>query len=151
VYRRTTEGLVTFFLWEIQANVAVLVDGGPIRGVNEIPFAELRTSGSKGVLLSDPPLYDLAEMNRAHYNADSDYQNAIHLSCSPIWTEVGVTNEDQGGPIILGPTMARRSSNKDATFAYVEPSGTSLEVSRKNLTDKVTAMAAMGNAAVATT
>lgn len=133
VLNRADNGVVTWRLLEISEDRTVtLVGAGVMMNQNEIPFAELITSGRQSLLVSKPPLVDLAYLNIAHYQQDSDYANSRHKTCVPIWVETGVDVESDGtvAPIVLGPNTARRFTNPQATAQYVSHDGAALAENR---------------------
>lgn len=73
-------------------------------------WLSLGTAGAEAVT-ADPPLMDLAEMNRAHWNAFSDHQGLMRWVRSPVWFSLNMVGEDgealQFGPNRLLDTRAR--------------------------------------------
>jgi hypothetical protein len=147
VFRREPSGLVTWRLLLITDDRVIReLASGIVAGQTEIPIAEVRTSGRRGVFVSQPPLLDLAYLNIAHYQQDSDYRNSIHKTCVPIWVETGIdfTAESDGSPIILGPNTARRFTNPQASAAYVSHDGAALGAVRQSLEDLKADMGTLG-------
>lgn len=150
---RTPTGVVVGFrLLQVEDQDSVVqVDAGTYPTQDEIPFAEITTSGREGMLVSTPPFLDLAYLNLAHYRQWSDYDTSIHKTCVPIWVETGVDAGPDGkpAPIKLGPNMARRFTKADANARYEAHDGAALAACKQSLDDLTTAMADLGLAALA--
>ncbi len=135
VLNRLDSGVVTWRLERITEHKAIqVVDGGVVFNQNEIPIAELVTSGKKSMFVSKPPLLDLAYLNLAHYQQDSDYRNSIHLTCVPIYVETGVDPDDTS-QIVMSANRARRFTNPEAKAMFVSHDGASLASCRQALED----------------
>lgn len=146
-------GVVGFALLEIAADKKTLltVDAGTYPTQQEIPVAEIRTSGSRSLFESDPPFLDLAYLNIAHYQQWSDYATSIHKTCVPIWVETGVTpTNPDGSPeeIVLGPNTSRQFTNPQATAGYQSHDGAALAQVKAALDDLKNDMAQLGLAAL---
>lgn len=90
---------------------------------------------------AEPPLTKLAELNVAHWQSSSDQRNILHVARVPILFMAGFTEDDQ---IKIGASEAVRSSNPDATMAYVEHTGAAIEAGRNDVKDIELQMQAMG-------
>ncbi|MBK8006768.1 MAG: DUF4055 domain-containing protein [Gemmatimonadetes bacterium] len=147
---------VGYRLLEVTKQKAVVeVESGTYPTQDEIPVAEIVTSGKKGLFESMPPFLDLAHLNLAHYRQWSDYDTSIHKTCVPIWVETGVDlmqapdGTQMPAPIVLGPNAARVFTNPQATAQYQSHSGAALAQCAAALQDLKTAMAELGLAALA--
>jgi hypothetical protein len=146
--RDLATGLVWFQLLEITEEKQVrVVDEGTYPTQAEIPFAEVPTSGRKGLLESVPPLQDLAYLNVAHYQVLSDYLTSIHKTCVPVYVETGVEPDTSG--LVIGPNTARQFSNPDAKAQYVSHDGAALGSVRAALEDMKADMGTLGIAMLA--
>jgi hypothetical protein len=137
-------GEVSFRLLQIgedKKSIITIADG-PYPTQTEIPFAEVVTSGRQGLLDSKPPLLDLAYLNLAHYQTDSDHETSIHKTCVPVYVETGVEPEEGG--VIIGPNTVRQHSNPAATAQYVSHDGAALGEVLKKLEAREAQMGALG-------
>lgn len=99
-----------------------------------------------GLLTADPPLEDLAWVNVAHWQSQSDQRNILHIARCPILAESGVSSDDkQGAPIIIGPTSVRSYSDPQARAYWIEVSGGSIGAGRQDLVDLEAKMQILGN------
>ena len=144
------QGVVGFRLLEVQKDRSVLEVGqGTYPTQEEIPVAEVRTSGSVGLFESAPPFLDLAFLNIAHYQMWSDYATSIHKTCVPIWVESGVKVDPANPePLILGPNTARRFTDPAASADYHSHDGAALGAVKLALDDLKNDMAQLGLAAL---
>ncbi|MDR2946784.1 MAG: DUF4055 domain-containing protein [Candidatus Adiutrix sp.] len=69
------------------------------------------TAGAEAVT-ADPPLMDLAEMNRVHWNAFSDHQGLMRWERSPVWFSVNMVGED-GETLPFGPNRLLDTRARD--------------------------------------
>lgn len=149
------DGMVGFRLLEISENrIVMVVDEGLYPTQDEIPIAEIRTSGRLGLFESEPPFIDLAYLNLAHYRQWSDQDTSIHKTCVPIYWEAGadIPVGSDGTPqpdLVLGPSTARISSNPAFKTGYTSHDGASLGSCKASLDDLKNDMAALGLAALA--
>ena len=137
--------------WELMAITAdrktVVVDEGSYPTQAEIPIAEVKTSGSKSLFESDPPLIDLAHLNIAHYQQWSDYATSIHKTCVPIFVATGLNMTGPNGEtldLVLGPNAAIVTSNPNASAMYVAHDGAALGSARMSLEDLKNEMGTLG-------
>jgi hypothetical protein len=137
-------GEVSFRLLQIgeDKKSIITIANGPYPTQTEIPFAEVVTSGRCGLLESKPPLLDLAYLNLAHYQTDSDHETSIHKTCVPVYVETGVEPEEGG--VIIGPNTVRQHSNPAATAQYVSHDGAALGEVLKKLEAREAQMGALG-------
>lgn len=155
VFVRDDAGNVSFQLLAVtdQRKVVVLEEGTyPTQ--DEIPIAEVQTSGSTSLLESTPPLLDLAYLNIAHYQQLSDYLYSIHLTCVPFIFGSGMSgaldaNGQPVGSIVVGPNSAILEPNDAAKMGYVSHDGASLGSSKAALDDLKSDMGSLGLAMLA--
>jgi hypothetical protein len=148
-------GVVGWQLLEITEQKAVVVVGeGLYPTQNEIPLAEIVTSGRRSIFESDPPLLDLGYLNVAHYQQSSDANYSRYKTCVPILfgagIEAGVNDDGSAKPAIeVGPNSAVMTPNPNATLQYVSHSGGSLDNCEKALETLKADMATLGLAMLA--
>lgn len=117
---------------------------------DEIPLAEVVTSGREGIFESVPPLLDLAYMNLAHYRQWSDYDTSIRMTCVPLLFTAGFQmTDEQGEPIVIGPNSALRANDPAAKAEYVTHDGGALGEVKASLDDLENRMGQLGLAALA--
>jgi hypothetical protein len=139
------DGVVGFRLLEVtKDNQVLLVDEGTYPTQTEIPVAEIKTNGSKSMFESTPPLIDVAFLNVAHYQGDSDYKYSIYKTNVPILFAAGFNMDEEGGEVVIGPNSMIVQNGPDAKLAYVSHDGAALGESRLALQDIKSDMAALG-------
>lgn len=157
-YRERADGIVTvgfrlLRVVETPAGKSVLEeDAGTYPTQDEIPVAEITTSGKRGLLDSDPPLMDLAYLNIAHYQERSDYAYSKHMTCVPIFGLFGFPEMDQDGKpikVTVGPNAALRTSDPNAKAEYITHDGASLSEIRESLEALKSEMGTLGLAMLA--
>jgi hypothetical protein len=127
----------------------VEIESGFYTNQDEIPLAEIVTSGRKGLFESDPPLLDMAYLNVAHFQQWSDYATSIHKTCVPIFVTTGLdsVSANDGTPkptLVLGPNTYLGIPNPQGKAEYVSHDGAALNECRQSLTDLVSNMTALG-------
>jgi len=148
VFYRSPEGVVGFWLLEVtDQRKVIMVDEGTYPTQVEIPIAEVATSGSTGLFESDPPLWDLAFLNVAHYQQWSDYATSIHMTCVPIWVTIGMQQSET--EVILGPNSGVNIPDPQGDAKYVSHDGASLGSCKAALDDLKSDMATLGLAMLA--
>jgi hypothetical protein len=133
VYRvlfRDVDGSIRGVLLQVNKDKKIVteLDAWDYPTQDEIPFAEITTSGRESILVSKPPLLDLAYKNVEHYQLTSDRSNSAHKTCVPIWVETGIDPEPDGQtqPIVIGPNSARRFTNPAAKAGYESHDGAAI-------------------------
>ena len=94
-------------------------------------------------LEAEPPFSDLAYVNLAHYQSDSDQRNILRMCRFAILFLKGLTDEEHedaegknnGKKLIVGPTNFVKTTNADADMKYVEHTGKAIEAGRQDLLD----------------
>lgn len=76
-----------------------------------------------GFFRGEPPLEDLAQLNCAHWQSNSDQRNILHVARVPILYGAGFGDD---ATIAIGPNSITRSSIVDAKLTYVEHSGAAI-------------------------
>lgn len=106
----------------------VKVSGGET-SLTVIPLAPVYTNRT-GFMTGEPPLEDLADLNVAHWQSQSDQRNILHVARVPILFMAGFNEDDN---IEVGASSAVRSSNADSKMEYVEHSGQAIDSGDKDL------------------
>ena len=85
-------------------------------------------AGRTGTLTSEPPLEDLAHLNRRHWSLTSDRDSLLHTSHTPVFTIIGESKEN-GAKVKMGAHTGLVLENSDASAQWTEASGTALDQS----------------------
>lgn len=101
----------------------------PVAQITVIPFYANRTGFFAGM----PMLDDLADVNIAHWQSQSDQRNILHFARTPILFAAGRADED--GPLVISPGMATISSDPNAKLEWVEHTGAAIGAGRQDLKD----------------
>jgi hypothetical protein len=112
---------------------------GIIANVSEIPLVPVYGDRS-GIFESNPPLLDLAHLNVAHYQVQSDHLTALHKASVPIPVLVGVDTKSQ---MPVGPNVGVKLP-EGGDFKYAETTGAALNATRQQLVDFEKQMAIQG-------
>lgn len=99
-----------------------------IREITIVPFYANRT----GFFTGEPMLDDLADINIAHWQSQSDQRNILHYARVPILFGAGM---DAKAAITIGATEAVMASDANAKLAWVEHSGAAIGAGRQDLKD----------------
>ena len=89
----------------------------------------------KGFMLAEPPLQELAWINLAHYQSDSDQRNILRFARFGILFMKGISQEEKDQQVTIGPAKLIKSTSADADMKVVEHSGKSVEAGRLDLQD----------------
>lgn len=106
----------------------VKVDEG-VTSLAYIPLAPVYINRT-GFFTGEPPLEDLADLNVAHWQSQSDQRNILHVARVPILFGAGFQEDDT---IEIGASRMVRASNVGTTLEYVEHSGQAIESGDKDL------------------
>ena len=131
-------GPVVWQVWRQLPNKQYAVTSEGVLTQPRIPFALGRfgPTASDAWLDTRPPLYDLAELNIAHYRVATDRRHIMHLACVPILAEIGSTPPKPGQQErVIGPGALVQIPNPEGDLKYVEPGGTALAPTREELQD----------------
>ena len=113
---------------------------GPI-SIGEIAIAPVYVART-GFMSAKPPLADLAEVNLAHWQSQSDQRNILHVARVPILFGSGFPAD--GPPLEIGAARMTLASDPAATLQYVEHSGAAIGAGRQDLDDLQFQMQALG-------
>lgn len=89
------------------------------RSIKDIPIAPVYINRT-GFMQAEPPLEDLADLNVAHWQSQSDQRNILHVARVPILFWAGKNDDDV---LVVGPNSVARSSDPGAKLEWVEHSG----------------------------
>lgn len=89
-------------------------------------------TGRTGFFSGIPPLGDLAEVNQAHWQSQSDQRNILHVARVPILFGAGVPDE-QAATWTIGASHALSATDKDASLTFVEHSGNAIGSGNEDL------------------
>jgi hypothetical protein len=105
--------------------------------ITVIPFYAQRT----GFFIAEPVLEDLADVNIAHWQSQSDQRHILHFARVPILFASG-RGEDE--PLVISASQAVISRDSDAKLEWVEHSGQAIGAGRTDLQDLQYQMQALG-------
>ena len=100
-------------------------------------------SNQTGFLTGEPPLKELAERNRKHFQSESDQTNCLHVARTATLFVKGFDEEQTKG-IALGPNQLISTLNPNADVKFVEHSGAAIEAGAKDLADLKEEMVMLG-------
>lgn len=138
------------------------MEGQPIDlGIDVIPMITFYAN-RQGFLLGKSPLQDLAELNRRHWNSQSDQDNILTVSRFPILAASGVASIDGGDSLsgdpqpgsdfsgrtkgtVIGPYNVLVSEEVGSKYYYVEHKGTAIKSGQESLELLEAKMAAYGS------
>lgn len=106
-----------------------------------IPVAPVYVART-GFFIGIPPLADLAEVNLAHWQSQSDQRNILHVARVPILFGSGIP--DAQGPLEIGAARMVRVTDANAKLAYVEHTGGAIGSGRDDLKDLELQMQTLG-------
>ena len=95
-----------------------------------------------GPEIGEAPLYDIAEINVAHYRGSADLENGRHFAGLPTPWATGVDDSNQ--TLTLGTTKMLTTEKPDAKFGFLEFTGTGLGEITKGQEEKERQMAVLG-------
>lgn len=124
--------------WEIHREVT----DGPDKG-KWIKFDEGNTTlgyiplvpvylNRTGFMTGEPPLEDLADLNVAHWQSQSDQRNILHVARVPVLFMSGFTEDDT---VEIGASKAVRAAAPDADMKYVEHTGAAIDAGDKDISN----------------
>lgn len=105
-------------------------------GANTLGYIPLVTLYTRqiGYMMGRPWLEDIAHLNVAHWQSDSDQRNLLHVARVPILFAKGFGNDETEFEISIGSnTFIKAPASAD--LKYVEHSGKGVEAGRNDLKD----------------
>lgn len=117
----------------------VLFDNYPTDApeITVIPFYAQRT----GFFTGEPVLEDLADVNVAHWQSQSDQRNILHFARVPILHASGRQDDE---PLTISASTAVQSRDPQAKLEWVEHTGKAIESGRQDLKDLEFQMETLG-------
>lgn len=97
--------------------------------ITVVPFYANRT----GFWTAEPTLDDLADINIAHWQSQSDQRNILHFARVPIFVRTGWN--DEASPLAIGAATSMDTTNENAKAMWVEHSGQAIGAGRQDLKD----------------
>ena len=110
----------------------VLIESGA-NTLGEIPLVTLYADQT-GFMMGRPWLEDIAWLNVAHWQSDSDQRNLLHIARVPILFAKGFGDDDTQFEISIGSNSFVRAPSS-ADLKYVEHSGKGITAGRDDLKD----------------
>jgi hypothetical protein len=101
--------------------------------LGEIALSTLYTNQS-GYMIGRPWLEDIAWLNVAHWQSDSDQRNLLHVARVPILFAKGFGDDDSAFSISIGSNSFVKGPSS-ADLKYVEHTGKGIEAGRLDLKD----------------
>ena len=105
--------------------------------ITVVPYYAQRT----GFCTGEPVLEDLADVNIAHWQSQSDQRHILHKARVPILFASGI---DEDTELVIGASSAVTSQNPDAKLSWVEHTGAAIGAGRQDLKDLEFQMEALG-------
>lgn len=140
------EFIVTVTRWSEQKDkrrkTAWTAERMPDINADRIPIYTFYTVRD-GLMLSKPPLQDLAYMQVEHFQSYSDQINILTVSRFPILAASGISEYDTGATVV-GPRNMLTAEDPGARFYYVEHSGAAIEAGDKHVKGLESKMAIYG-------
>lgn len=99
--------------------------------LTKIPLAPIYINRT-GFMMGEPPLEDLADLNVAHWQSQSDQRNILHVARVPILFGAGF---QEGDSVEIGASRMVRTSDPAAKLQYVEHTGAAITSGRDDLKD----------------
>lgn len=99
---------------------------------NAVPLVTLYVDKT-GFLQGSPPLEDLAWLNVAHWQSQSDQRNILRFARTALLFARGLTDEDMEKKITLGPNRLFRTTSSTAEMKYVEHTGKAIAAGERDL------------------
>lgn len=128
---------VVYMVWVSNQGGWELQEAGEVRGVDQIPLTVVYAE-REGFMLSRPPLDDVAYKNVHHWRKSSDLEHILELSAFPTEYQCGTAEPVK----TVGPSILLHSTEKDAKFGYIEPTGSGVTANERAL-DRIVAEAEM--------
>jgi hypothetical protein len=108
--------------------------------LNEIPLVPIYTN-RRGVLQSLPPLLDIANLNIAHYQRQSDLIHALHIAAMPTLVLEGWSQDSSDATIGVNYALGMEPGHK---AYYVQSDATSFEAQMKEIENMEGQMSTLG-------
>jgi hypothetical protein len=110
-----------------------LIESGNTTFTEEIPLAIYRPGEKITFMTSVPCLEDLAFLNLAHWQSNSDQTTILHYSRVPLL--FGKMLAEDPNKVVIGPNRMIHSNREEASLEYVEHTGQAIGAGRDSLDD----------------
>ena len=97
-----------------------------------------------GFMTGKPALEDLAWINLAHWQSQSDQRNILRFARLGFLVATGLTADEQKTNLIVGPNSVIKLQNPEAKVFYAEHSGKAIAAGDKDLTNLEMKMRILG-------
>lgn len=125
-----------------QLDIAVFVPRRDSKPFDFIPFWIHQAGRDQNIV--DPPLYDLANLNLAHYRLKADHNHALHFVALPTPYATGVDPTDDNAPSEIGPEALWLLPNEASKVGMLEFTGAGVGAIQKELEAIEEQMAQLG-------
>lgn len=126
--------------WAPEITINVIANGKPL---TEIPFRFVGSEDNDAVV-DNPPMYDIAELNLAHYRNSADYEESIYVVGQPTLFMTGITKDWLdviGGTVYIGSRSGiSLPVGGDAIMIQADPN----TMAKEAMDDKERQMVALG-------
>ena len=139
--RRWTEDVIQVWRKDSQSGDWKLADERP-NELKKVPIVTVQTKRDR-FMFGTSPLRDVADVNCAHWQSQSDQRNILRFSRAAILWRSGVTQDEAQMPVAIGPGASHASSVPGADMKFVEHGGKAIEAGAKDEQDLVDKMAAL--------
>ena len=116
-----------------------LIDSGDF-SLGQIPLVTIY-SGKENILVSRPPLLDIAYLNLAHFQRQADLIHSLHVASQPMLVLEGWDDQTKDTTISVNYAMATQPGNK---VYYVEPASSAFEAQSAEIQELQQQMATLG-------
>lgn len=131
--------------WVLRSDDAMYWPGG--KQLDRIPLVTIYTN-KRAEMQAEPMLADMAHLNVAHFQSDSDQRNILHVVRVPILFYKATSSDDEDDfELNVGPFVVTRGG-PESDLKYVEHQGGSIEAGNKDLADLEARMGEMAMALV---
>jgi hypothetical protein len=125
----------TWTLWEL-VKIATRKEEWRVvsSGATNLPFIPLVVfyTDREGLMFTNPPLMDIANLNIAHWQSASDQRHILTVARFPILASSGVVDI---GTTVIGPNEHLNTPDTQGRFYYVEHGGAAIEAGRQDMED----------------
>lgn len=108
-----------------------VIEAGPI-SLGKIALVTLYVNRT-GFMTGAPVMRDLADLNLAHYQSQSDHRNNLRFARSGVVFIKGLTPKEMEGRIVWGVNHAIKTTNANADMKLVEHSGNAVTAGENEL------------------
>lgn len=121
----------TWELWKEDKDTPIKIEEG-LHSFGRIPLVTFYMNKT-GYMTGSPPLEDLAWLNLAHWQSNSDQRNILRFARAGILFTTGFS-EQETGKINIGPNAVVSASAPDAKMEFVEHTGRAIKAGAEDVT-----------------